>query len=151
MPESVVEIVRVCIGFFLVIFGYIASIKERYLGMPLIGAREQPTGIINGFVATLGGVLLISTSVQRFFLVGLPLILISVILQKIVLVHLKKKAKHFIGKEGKAATDMKRKHNGFVNFNGKKTKVYAEMDIQVGEIVYVSDVEGNIIKVKKLK
>ncbi len=56
MPESVVEIVRVCIGFFLVIFGYIASIKERYLGMPLIGAREQPTGIINGFVATLGGV-----------------------------------------------------------------------------------------------
>ena len=151
MPESVVEIVRVCIGFFLVIFGYIASIKERYLGMPLIGAREQPTGIINGFVATLGGVLLISTSVQRFFLLGLPLILISVILQTIVLAHLKKKAKHFIGKEGKAATDMKRKHNGFADFNGKKTKVYAEMDIQVGEMVYVSDVEGNIIKVKKLK
>ena len=129
----------------------IASIKERYLGMPLIGAREQPTGIINGFVATLGGVLLISTSVQRFFLLGLPLILISVILQAIVLAHLKKKAKHFIGKEGKAATDMKIKHNGFADFNGKKTKVYAEMDIQAGEIVYVSDVEGNIIKVKKLK
>ena len=46
---------------------------------------------------------------------------------------------------------MKRKHNGFADFNGKKTKVYAEMDIQAGEIVYVSDVEGNIIKVKKLK
>ena len=89
MPESVVEIVRVCIGFFLVIFGYIASIGERYLGMPLVGAREQPTGIRNGFVATLGGVLLISTSVQRFFLLGLPLILISVILQAIVLAHLK--------------------------------------------------------------
>ncbi len=59
MPESVVEIVRVCIGFLLVIFGYIASIGERYLGMPLVGAREQPTGIRNGFVATLGGVLLI--------------------------------------------------------------------------------------------
>ena len=87
MPESVVEIVRVCIGFFLVIFGYIASIKERYVGMPLIGLKEQPTGIINGFA----------------------------------------------------------------DFNGKKTKVYAEMDIQAGEIVYVSDVEGNIIKVKKLK
>ena len=151
MPESVVEIVRTYLGFFLVIFGYIASIKERYLGMPLIGAREQPTGVINGFVATLGGVILISTSVQKFFLVGLPLILISVILQKIVLVHLKKKAKHFIGREGKAISDMKRKRNGFVDFNGERTKVYAQMDIQEGEMVYVSDVEGNIIKVKKLK
>ena len=151
MPESVVEIVRMCLGFFLVIFGYIASIGERYLGMPLVGAREQPTGIRNGFVATLGGVLLISTSVQRFFLLGLPLILISVILQAIVLAHLKKKARHFIGKEGMATTDMKRKCSGFADFNGKKTKVYAEMDIQVGEMVYVSDLEGNIIKVKKLK
>ena len=86
-----------------------------------------------------------------FFLVGLPLILISVILQAIVLAHLKKKAKHFIGKEGMATTDIKRKCNGFADFNGKKTKVYAEMDIQVGEMVYVSDLEGNIIKVKKLK
>ncbi len=74
MPESVVKIVRTCLGFFLVIFGYIASIKERYMGMPLIGLKEQPTGIINGFVATLGGVLLISTSTQKFFLLGLPLI-----------------------------------------------------------------------------
>lgn len=40
MPESVVEIVRTCLGFFLVIFGYIASIKERYMGMPLIGLKE---------------------------------------------------------------------------------------------------------------
>lgn len=86
-----------------------------------------------------------------FFLVGLPLILISVILQAIVLAHLKKKAKHLIGKEGMATTDMKRKCSGFADFNGKKTKVYAEMDIQVGEMVYVSDLEGNIIKVKKLK
>lgn len=50
-----------------------------------------------------------------------------------------------------ATTDIKRKCNGFADFNGKKTKVYAEMDIQAGEMVYVSDLEGNIIKVKKLK
>ena len=151
MPESTMEMLRVCVGIFFVIYGYVMSIIERYMGMPLIGLKEQPTGIINGFVATLGGVLLISTSTQKFFLWGLPLILIRVILQAIVLAHLKKKVRHFIGKEGMATTDIKRKCNGFADFNGKKTKVYAEMDIQAGEMVYVSDVEGNIIKVKKLK
>lgn len=87
-----------------------------------------------------------------FFLVGLPLILISVILQAIVLAHLKKKAKHFIGKEGMATTDMKRKCNGFADFNGERAKVFPEEeDVQAGEMVYVSDVDGSMIMVKKLK
>ena len=151
MPESTMEILRVCVGIFFVIYGYVMSIVERYLGMPFFGSRYQAKGVINGFVNTIVGAVFISVNIQIFFLVGLPLIVINGLLQKIIHEHLKKKAKHFIGKEGKAATDMKRKHNGFVDFNGKKTKVYAEMDIQVGEMVYVSDVEGNIIKVKKLK
>ena len=152
MPESTMEMLRVCVGIFFVIYGYVMSIVERYLGMPFFGSKYQARGVINGFVATLAGAFFISINGQIFFLVGLPLIIINGLLQKIIHEHLKKKAKHFIGKEGKAATDMKRKCKGFVDFNGERAKVFPEEeDIQVGEMVYVSDVEGNIIKVKKLK
>ena len=152
MPESTMEILRVCVGIFFVIYGYVMSIVERYLGMPFFGSRYQAKGVINGFVNTIVGTVFISVNIQIFFLVGLPLIVINGLLQKIIHEHLKKKAKHFIGKEGKAATDMKRKCKGFVDFNGERAKVFPEEeDIQAGEMVYVSDVEGNIIKVKKLK
>ena len=152
MPESTMEILRVCVGIFFVIYGYVMSIVERYLGMPFFGSRYQAKGVINGFVNTIVGAVFISVNIQIFFLVGLPLIVINGLLQKIIHEHLKKKAKHFIGKEGKAATDMKRKCKGFVDFNGERAKVFPEEeDIQVGEMVYVSDVEGNIIKIKKLK
>ena len=152
MPESTMEILRVCVGIFFVIYGYVMSIVERYLGMPFFGSRYQAKGVINGFVNTIVGAVFISVNIQIFFLVGLPLIVINGLLQKIIHEHLKKKAKHFIGKEGKAATDMKRKCKGFVDFNGERAKVFPEEeDIQAGEMVYVSDVEGNIIKVKKLK
>lgn len=152
MPESITEIIRICVGIFFVIYGYVMSIVERYLGMPFFGSRYQAKGVINGFVATLWGVFLMSINVQIFFLIGLPLIVINGLLQKIVHEHLKKKAKHFIGKEGKAATDMKRKCKGFVDFNGERAKVFPEEeDIQAGEMVYVSDVDGNMIIVRKLK
>ena len=152
MQGSITEIIRVCVGSFLVIYGYIMSIIERYLGMPFFGSRYQPKGVINGFVATLAGAVLMSITVQRFFLIGLPLIVINGLLQKIIHERLKKKAKHFIGKEGKATTDMKRKCKGFVDFNGERAKVFPEEeDIQVGEMVYVSDVDGNMIMVRKLK
>lgn len=152
MPESITEIIRICVGIFFVIYGYVMSIVERYLGMPFFGSRYQAKGVINGFVATLWGVFLMSINVQIFFLIGLPLIVINGLLQKIVHEHLKKKAKHFIGKEGKAATDMKRKCKGFVDFNGERAKVFPEEeDIQAGEMVYVSDVDGNMIMVRKLK
>lgn len=152
MPESITEIIRICVGIFFVIYGYVMSIVERYLGMPFFGSRYQAKGVINGFVATLWGVFLMSINVQIFFLIGLPLIVINGLLQKIVHEHLKKKAKHFIGKEGKAATDMKRKCKGFVDFNGERAKVFPEEeDIQTGEMVYVSDVDGNMIMVRKLK
>lgn len=152
MPESITEIIRICVGIFFVIYGYVMSIVERYLGMPFFGSRYQAKGVINGFVATLWGVFLMSINVQIFLLIGLPLIVINGLLQKIVHEHLKKKAKHFIGKEGKAATDMKRKCKGFVDFNGERAKVFPEEeDIQTGEMVYVSDVDGNMIMVRKLK
>lgn len=152
MPESITEIIRMCVGIFFVIYGYVMSIVERYLGMPFFGSRYQAKGVINGFVATLWGVFLMSINVQIFLLIGLPLIVINGLLQKIVHEHLKKKAKHFIGKEGKAATDMKRKCKGFVDFNGERAKVFPEEeDIQTGEMVYVSDVDGNMIMVRKLK
>lgn len=152
MPESITEIIRICVGIFFVIYGYVMSIVERYLGMPFFGSRYQAKGVINGFVATLWGVFLMSINIQIFFLIGLPLIVINGLLQKIVHEHLKKKAKHFIGKEGKAATDMKRKCKGFVDFNGERAKVFPEEeDIQTGEMVYVSDVDGNMIMVRKLK
>lgn len=152
MPESITEIIRMCVGIFFVIYGYVMSIVERYLGMPFFGSRYQAKGVINGFVATLWGVFLMSINVQIFLLIGLPLIVINGLLQKIVHEHLKKKAKHFIGKEGKAATDMKRKCKGFVDFNGERAKVFPEEeDIQAGEMVYVSDVDGNMIMVRKLK
>ena len=152
MPESITEIIRMCVGISFVIYGYVMSIVERYLGMPFFGSRYQAKGVINGFVATLWGVFLMSINVQIFFLIGLPLIVINGLLQKIVHEHLKKKAKHFIGKEGKAATDMKRKCKGFVDFNGERAKVFPEEeDIQAGEMVHVSDVDGNMIIVRKLK
>ena len=152
MPESTIEIIRLCVGIFFVIYGYVMSIVERYLGMPFFGSKYQARGVINGFVATLVGAVLMSITVQRFFLIGLPLIVINGLLQKIIHDHLKKKAKHFIGKEGKAATDMKRKCKGFVDFNGERAKVFPEEeDIQAGEMVYVSDVDGSMIMVKKLK
>lgn len=152
MPESITEIIRICVGIFFVIYGYVMSIVERYLGMPFFGSRYQAKGVINGFVATLLGVFLMSINVQIFLLIGLPLIVINGLLQKIVHEHLKKKAKHFIGKEGKATTDMKRKCKGFVDFNGERAKVFPEEeDIQTGEMVYVSDVDGNMIMVRKLK
>ena len=152
MPESTMEMLRVCVGIFFVIYGYVMSIVERYLGMPFFGSKYQARGVINGFVATLVGAVLMSITVQRFFLIGLPLIVINGLLQKIIHDHLKKKAKHFIGKEGKAATDMKRKCKGFVDFNGERAKVFPEEeDIQAGEMVYVSDVDGSMIMVKKLK
>ena len=152
MPESTIEIIRLCVGIFFVIYGYVMSIVERYLGMPFFGSKYQARGVINGFVATLVGAVLMSITVQRFFLIGLPLIVINGLLQKIIHDHLKKKAKHFIGKEGKAATDMKRKCKGFVDFNGERAKVFPEEeDIQAGEMVYVSDVDGNMIMVRKLK
>ncbi len=146
----------------------------RYIwicNVPFFGSRYQPKGVINGFVNTIVGAVLISINVQIFFLVGLPLIVINGILQKIIHEHLKKKAKHFIGKEGKATTDIKRKCKGFVDFNGERAKVFPEEediqvgemvyvsdvdgsmkeDIQVGEMVYVSDVDGSMIMVRKLK
>ena len=136
MPESTIEIIRLCVGIFFVIYGYVMSIVERYLGMPFFGSKYQARGVINGFVATLVGAVLMSITVQRFFLIGLPLIVINGLLQKIIHDHLKKKAKHFIGKEGKAATDMKRKCKGFVDFNGERAKVFPEEeDIQAGEMV----------------
>ena len=67
MQESITEIIRVCVGSFLVIYGYIMSIIERYLGMPFFGSRYQPKGVINGFVATLAGAVLMSITVQRFY------------------------------------------------------------------------------------
>ena len=152
MQGSITEIIRVCVGSFLVIYGYIMSIIERYLGMPFFGSKYQPKGVINGFVATLAGAFFISINGQIFFLLGLPLIIINGLIQKIIHERLKKKAKHFIGKEGKAITDIKRKCKGFVDFNGERAKVFPEEeDIQVGEMVYVSDVDGSMIMVKKLK
>lgn len=152
MPESTTDILRICVGNFFVIYGYIMSVIERYLGMPFFGSKYQAKGVINGFVATLFGAVALSINVQIFFLVGLPLIVINGLLQKIIHEHLKKKAKHFIGKEGKATTDMKRKCKGFVDFNGERAKVFPEEDdIQAGEMVYVSDVDGSMIMVKKLK
>ena len=152
MPESTMEMLRVCVGIFFVIYGYVMSIIERYMGMPFFGSRYQPKGVINGFVNTIVGAVLMSVNVQIFFLVGLPLIVINGLIQKIIHERLKKKAKHFIGKEGKAITDMKRKCKGFVDFNGERAKVFPEEeDIQVGEKVYVSDVDGSMIMVRKLK
>ena len=152
MPESTTEILRICVGIFFIIYGYVMSIVERYLGMPFFGSKYQAKGVINGFVATLFGAVTLSINVQIFFLISLPLIIINGLLQKIVHEHLKKKEKHFIGKEGKAITDIKRKCKGFVNFNGERAKVFPEEeDIQAGEMVYVSDVEGSMVMVKKLK
>lgn len=34
MPESTMEMLRVCVGIFFVIYGYVMSIIERYMGMP---------------------------------------------------------------------------------------------------------------------
>ena len=127
---------------------------ENEIGMKInkIKFKYIIRGVINGFVATLAGAVLMSITVQRFFLIGLPLIVINGLLQKIIHERLKKKAKHFIGKEGKATTDMKRKCKGFVDFNGERAKVFPEEeDIQSGEMVYVSDVDGSMIMVKKLK
>ena len=127
---------------------------ENEIGMKInkIKFKYIIRGVINGFVATLAGAVLMSITVQRFFLIGLPLIVINGLIQKIIHERLKKKAKHFIGKEGKAITDMKRKCKGFVDFNGERAKVFPEEeDIQVGEKVYVSDVDGSMIMVKKLK
>lgn len=147
------EMLRVCVGIFFIIFGYVMSIVERFLGMPFFGSKYQVrTGTLNGFVATVVGAVFVSRSIQQFFLIGLPLIIVNGVLQKIIHEHLKKKAKHFIGKEGKAATDMKRKCKGFVDFNGERAKVFPEEeDIQAGEMVYVSDVDGSMIMVRKLK
>ena len=127
---------------------------ENEIGMKInkIKFKYIIRGVINGFVNTIVGAVLMSVNVQIFFLVGLPLIVINGLIQKIIHERLKKKAKHFIGKEGKAITDMKRKCKGFVDFNGERAKVFPEEeDIQVGEKVYVSDVDGSMIMVKKLK
>ena len=32
MPESTMEMLRVCVGIFFVIYGYVMSIIERYMG-----------------------------------------------------------------------------------------------------------------------
>ena len=127
---------------------------ENEIGMKInkIKFKYIIRGVINGFVNTIVGAVLMSVNVQIFFLVGLPLIVINGLIQKIIHERLKKKAKHFIGKEGKAITDIKRKCKGFVDFNGERAKVFPEEeDIQVGEMVYVSDVDGSMIMVKKLK
>ena len=42
MPESTMEMLRVCVGIFFVIYGYVMSIIERYMGMPFFGSRYQP-------------------------------------------------------------------------------------------------------------
>ena len=56
MPESTMEMLRVCVGIFFVIYGYVMSIVERYLGMPFFGSKYQVrTGTLNGFVATFVG------------------------------------------------------------------------------------------------
>lgn len=36
MPESTMEMLRVCVGIFFVIYGYVMSIIERYMGMPFL-------------------------------------------------------------------------------------------------------------------
>lgn len=116
MQGSITEIIRVCVGSFLVIYGYIMSIIERYLGMPFFGSKYQPKGVINGFVATLAGAVLMSITVQRFFLIGLPLIVINGLLQKIIHEHLKKESKTFYRKRGKSYNRYEEKVQGICRF-----------------------------------
>ena len=72
MPESTIEMLRVCVGIFFVIYGYVMSIVERYLGMPFFGSKYQARGVINGFVNTIVGAVLMSVNIQICLLYTSP-------------------------------------------------------------------------------
>lgn len=139
-------------GIFMIFYGFIMSAIERFMGMEIWGSPYQQHGIYNGFMSSLVGSILVISTVQQFFFISLPIILINIIEQVILLDFLKRRNKKYIGKEGKAISDINKKCKGKMDILGEVKKVYSQReDIKAGDIIYISDTKGYTLIVEKLK
>lgn len=140
--DPIVNIMAKCGGYFLMVYGLISGIEEKYWNLPFYYGKNQRSGFnLNSYGVCAVAAVLVSRSYIQWFMWTVLLGVILWLERELIDKKQRIKTEHFIWKTGVAASDIA--YKGKAVFDGEPVKVRVRHDnIKKGTPVVIVNVDG---------